>query len=99
MWVLFFSRVSYPRFSPFAIVSGDGMAVVDKLYSGYGEGAPGGNGKANQTCACCACSPRLCVTDSQIFVEIFPGPNQGRIQSEGNKVGESDFFIGSVMFS
>jgi peptidyl-prolyl cis-trans isomerase A (cyclophilin A) len=30
-------------FSPFAVVS-DGMDVVDKLYSGYGEGAPDGHG-------------------------------------------------------
>ena len=41
-------------FSPFARVI-EGMAVVDKLYSGYGEGAPGCN-----------------------------GPEQGRIQAEGN---------------
>ncbi len=30
-------------FSPFAMVT-DGMEVVDKLYSGYGEGAPDGHG-------------------------------------------------------
>jgi len=30
-------------FSAFAMVT-DGMGVVDKLYSGYGEGAPGGRG-------------------------------------------------------
>lgn len=30
-------------FSPFAVVT-DGMDVVDKLYSGYGEGAPDGHG-------------------------------------------------------
>jgi peptidyl-prolyl cis-trans isomerase A (cyclophilin A) len=30
-------------FSPFALVT-DGMEVVDKLYSGYGEGAPDGHG-------------------------------------------------------
>src|SRR5579871_4397516 len=30
-------------FSPFAVVS-DGMDVVDKLYNGYGEGAPDGHG-------------------------------------------------------
>jgi peptidyl-prolyl cis-trans isomerase A (cyclophilin A) len=30
-------------FSPFGTVT-EGMKVVDKLYSGYGEGAPGGNG-------------------------------------------------------
>lgn len=28
-------------FSPFAVVKGDGMSVVDKLYSGYGEGGSG----------------------------------------------------------
>ena len=43
-------------FAPFAQVKGDGMKVVDQLFSGYGEGAPSGN-----------------------------GPEQGRIQSEGNK--------------
>lgn len=31
-------------FSPFAQVLGDGMKVVDKLHSGYGEGAPRGAG-------------------------------------------------------
>lgn len=32
-------------FAPFAVVLGDGMAdVVDKIYSGYGEGAPKGRG-------------------------------------------------------
>ena len=30
-------------FSPFGVVT-DGMEVVDKLYNGYGEGAPGGHG-------------------------------------------------------
>ena len=30
-------------FSPFGVVL-EGMDVVDKLYSGYGEGAPGGKG-------------------------------------------------------
>ena len=30
-------------FSAFAVVT-DGMEVVDKLYSGYGEGAPDGHG-------------------------------------------------------
>jgi len=35
-----------PRgFSPFGAVS-QGMEVVDQFYSGYGEGAPGGNGPA-----------------------------------------------------
>src|SRR5438477_10492400 len=32
-------------FAPFGRVT-KGMDVVDKLYSGYGEGAPGGNGPA-----------------------------------------------------
>jgi len=49
-------------FSPFAKVVGDGMTVVDKLYSGYGEGAPGGS-----------------------------GPDQSRIQSEGNKYLKKQF--------
>jgi len=40
----------------------EGMDIVDKLYSGYGEGAPKGS-----------------------------GPNQGKIQSEGNKYLEADF--------
>ncbi len=31
-------------FAPFGKVIGDGMKVVEKLYSGYGEGAPGGSG-------------------------------------------------------
>jgi peptidyl-prolyl cis-trans isomerase A (cyclophilin A) len=31
-------------FSPFGKVIGNGMKVVDSLYSGYGEGAPGGAG-------------------------------------------------------
>jgi peptidyl-prolyl cis-trans isomerase A (cyclophilin A) len=31
-------------FAPFAKVMGDGMTVVDKIYSGYGEGAPNGRG-------------------------------------------------------
>ena len=43
-------------FAPFAVVKGDGMKIVDRLYSGYGEGAPSG-----------------------------AGPEQGRIQGEGNK--------------
>ena len=33
-------------FAPFGKVLGDGMSVVDQLYSGYGEGAPSGNGPA-----------------------------------------------------
>lgn len=31
-------------FTPFGVVSEEGMKVVDKLYSGYGEGAPSGRG-------------------------------------------------------
>lgn len=49
-------------FAPFAKVQGDGMDVVDQLYSGYGEGAPGGN-----------------------------GPDQSRIQAEGNKYLKRQF--------
>jgi len=49
-------------FSPFGRVLGDGMSVVDKLYSGYGEGAPSGQ-----------------------------GPDQGRIQAEGNAYLMRDF--------
>ncbi len=31
-------------FTPFGLVNEEGMKVVDKLYSGYGEGAPSGRG-------------------------------------------------------
>jgi len=48
-------------FAPFGKVS-EGMDVVDKIYSGYGEGAPNGN-----------------------------GPDQGRIQMEGNTYLKRDF--------
>lgn len=48
-------------FSPFGKVT-DGMDVVDKIYSGYGEGAPSGR-----------------------------GPDQGRIQGEGNAYLKKDF--------
>jgi peptidyl-prolyl cis-trans isomerase A (cyclophilin A) len=48
-------------FSPFGKVT-EGMDVVDKIYSGYGEGAPGGM-----------------------------GPDQGRVQSEGNAYLKKDF--------
>jgi peptidyl-prolyl cis-trans isomerase A (cyclophilin A) len=48
-------------FSPFGKVT-DGMDVVDKINSEYGEGAPGGN-----------------------------GPNQGRIQMEGNAYLKKEF--------
>src|SRR5437867_3810637 len=37
------SRLDGDGFSPFGRVV-EGMEVVDKLYSGYGEGAPSGNG-------------------------------------------------------
>jgi peptidyl-prolyl cis-trans isomerase A (cyclophilin A) len=37
------SRLDASGFSPFGEVT-SGMGVVDKLYSGYGEGAPGGSG-------------------------------------------------------
>ena len=57
-------------FAPFAKVI-DGMDVVDALYSGYGEGAPRGN-----------------------------GPDQGRVQSEGNAYLKENFsrldFVKSV---
>lgn len=48
-------------FSPFGKVV-QGLDVVDSLYKGYGEGAPGG-----------------------------AGPNQGRIQTEGNEYLKRDF--------
>ena len=48
-------------FAPFGRVT-QGMEVVEKLYSGYGEGAPHGR-----------------------------GPEQGRIQSEGNAYLEKSF--------
>jgi peptidyl-prolyl cis-trans isomerase A (cyclophilin A) len=48
-------------FAPFGKVV-EGMDVVDRLYAGYGEGAPRGR-----------------------------GPDQGRIQSEGNAYLERDF--------
>ena len=37
------SQLDRQGFSPFGMVT-EGMDVVDKLYSGYGEGAPGGSG-------------------------------------------------------
>ena len=36
-------RLDKDGFAPFGVVTG-GMEVVEKLYSGYGEGAPGGRG-------------------------------------------------------
>ena len=38
------SNLDAMGFSPFGEVEGDGMAVVNKLYTGYGEGAPRGKG-------------------------------------------------------
>ncbi|HEX7378505.1 MAG TPA: peptidylprolyl isomerase [Pirellulales bacterium] len=49
------------RFAPFGRVA-EGMKVVDSLYNGYGEGAPGGR-----------------------------GPDQSRVQSEGNAYLKQDF--------
>ena len=48
-------------FAPFGEVT-SGMEVIDKLYSGYGEGAPNGR-----------------------------GPEQGRIQAEGNAYLTKEF--------
>jgi peptidyl-prolyl cis-trans isomerase A (cyclophilin A) len=55
------TRLDAMNFAPFAKVV-EGMDVVDKLYNGYGEGAPRGR-----------------------------GPDQGRIQSQGNAYLNSDF--------
>jgi len=55
------SRLDKMGFSPFGEVV-QGMEVVDKLYSGYGEGAPSGQ-----------------------------GPDQGRIQTEGNAYLDKEF--------
>lgn len=55
------SSLDGQKFSPFGQVS-SGMDVVDKLYSGYGEGGPRGK-----------------------------GPDQGRVQSEGNAYLGKDF--------
>lgn len=49
-------------FAPFGTVDGKGMAIVDKIYGGYGEGAPRGR-----------------------------GPDQGRLQAEGNAYLGKDF--------
>jgi len=49
-------------FSPFGQVADKGMDVVDKIYNGYGEGAPRGR-----------------------------GPDQGRLQSEGNAYLAKEF--------
>ena len=42
------SRLDGQGFAPFGVVTGSGMYVVDKLYSDYGEGAPGGHGPAQE---------------------------------------------------
>lgn len=55
------SRLDGSGFSPFGRVA-SGMNVVDKIFSGYGEGAPRGS-----------------------------GPDQGRIQMEGNAYLNKDF--------
>jgi len=55
------ARLDRQGFSPFGMVT-KGMEVVDKLYSGYGEGAPGGD-----------------------------GPDQGRVQAEGNAYLDKEF--------
>jgi len=49
------------KFAPIGEVT-EGMDVVDKIYSGYGEGAPSGK-----------------------------GPDQGRLQAEGNAYLTKDF--------
>jgi cyclophilin family peptidyl-prolyl cis-trans isomerase len=54
-------RLDAMGFAPFGQVV-DGMDVVDRLYAGYGEGAPRGR-----------------------------GPDQGRLQSQGNAYLERDF--------
>jgi cyclophilin family peptidyl-prolyl cis-trans isomerase len=38
------TRLDSMGFAPFAVVDGDGMSIVEQLYQGYGEGAPGGAG-------------------------------------------------------
>jgi len=55
------NRLDGMGFAPFGQVV-SGMNIVDALYSGYGEGAPGGN-----------------------------GPEQGRVQQEGNAYLTKDF--------
>jgi peptidyl-prolyl cis-trans isomerase A (cyclophilin A) len=55
------TRLDGMGFAPFGKVV-EGMDVVDKIYSGYGEGAPNGG-----------------------------GPDQGRIQTEGNAYLKKDF--------
>ncbi len=55
------ARLDSSGFSPFGKIT-DGMAVVESIHSGYGEGAPSGM-----------------------------GPDQGRIQTHGNKYLRTDF--------
>ena len=55
------SQLDASGFAPFGRVT-TGMGVVDKIYSGYGEGAPSGK-----------------------------GPDQGRLQAEGNAYLTKDF--------
>jgi peptidyl-prolyl cis-trans isomerase A (cyclophilin A) len=55
------ARLDASGFAPFGQVA-SGMDVVEKLYGGYGEGAPSGK-----------------------------GPEQGRVQMEGNKYLEAQF--------
>jgi peptidyl-prolyl cis-trans isomerase A (cyclophilin A) len=55
------SQLDSSGFAPFGQVT-KGMDVVDKIYSGYGEGAPSGK-----------------------------GPDQGRVQAEGNAYLTKDF--------
>jgi len=38
------TRLDSMGFAPFAVVEADGMNIVEQLYQGYGEGAPGGTG-------------------------------------------------------
>ncbi|MCA9015304.1 MAG: peptidylprolyl isomerase, partial [Planctomycetaceae bacterium] len=41
-------RLDEYGFTPFGLISPQGMKVVDALYSGYGEGAPSGRGPSQQ---------------------------------------------------
>jgi peptidyl-prolyl cis-trans isomerase A (cyclophilin A) len=63
LFINFADNISLDRmgFAPFGKVT-EGMDVVDKIYSGYGEGAPRG-----------------------------AGPDQGRIQQQGNAYLKKDF--------
>ena len=36
----------------YLVVVGDGMAVVNQIYNGYGEGAPGGKGPSQGRIQC-----------------------------------------------